>query len=86
MKEEAKNRLLIALPYMRKAVEDAKKKGSVQIGILSIKPDGSGNIEMRFDADDFFNDIGIIIDCPEQTKKDDIRADAVKFLNKHGIK
>jgi len=83
---EAKERLMTALPYFRKAVADAKKKGRVQLGILATNPDGSGDIEMRFDCDEFFADIETALGAPAQTKDDDMEADALKFLNTHRIK
>jgi len=81
----AKERLMTAMPYFRKAVSDSRKKGTVQLGVLAANADGSGNIEMRFEADGFFDDLALVIGCPMQTDEDDMRADALKFIQRHGL-
>lgn len=83
--DAAKERLLAALPYFRKAVSDAKKKGAVQLGVLATNPDGSGNIEVRFEASEFFDDLATVLGAPPQTEEDDMKAKALAFLQRHGL-
>jgi hypothetical protein len=85
-KTEARNRLLQAIPYLRFAVEEAKKDGAVYFGILAIQADGSGNIKAKFEAEDFFKDLDIILDAPAQTEDDILNAQATTFLHRLGLK
>lgn len=88
--ETAKERLLVAIPYFRNAVNSAKANagagGKVQMGILAVKPDGSGKIEMQFDCEEFFKDIEEVLGSPEHTIEKDMEVEAFKFMNQHGIK
>lgn len=85
----AKERLAVAIPYFRNAVNTAKantdKGGKVQLGVLSVNADGSGKVEMQFDCEEFFKDIEEVIGAVPQTAEDDMKADALKFLHKHGL-
>jgi hypothetical protein len=85
-KEKARARLLEALPYFRHAANNAKEGGKIQLGILSVKDGKSGQIVARFDADDFFDDLALILDAPPQTKNDDMRAAAEALLQSFGLK
>jgi len=85
-RDDATRDLLSALPYFRKAVADVRAKGGkVQLGVLSTNADGSGKIEMRFDADEFFDDLALILNAPPQTEKDDMAARALKFFQTHRL-
>jgi hypothetical protein len=88
--ETAKDRLLVAVPFFRNAIATAQKKlsegGRVQLGILATNADGSGNVEMRFDCEEFFADIEELVNAPAQTTEDDVRVAAEKFLQEHGLK
>jgi len=82
-KLQAKERLLAALPYFRSSIKNCqKKKKKLQLGILSVEPDGSGNIEMMFDFEEFFTDIETLIDAPKFTGKDEQNVLAVSFLER----
>lgn len=87
--ETAKDRLLLAIPYFRNAIASAKAKcdagGKVQLGVLATNADGSGNIEVRFDCEEFFSDIEELISAPEPTEEDNTKVEAFKFLSKHGL-
>lgn len=83
--EEARDSLLVAIPYFRHAIEEAKKKGVVKMGILMENPDGSGKIEMKFECDEFFQDIAILIGAPPQTSQDTANAKALAFKQQHGL-
>ena len=83
--EDAKNRIIEGLKYFRHMLSEAKKKGKVEFGIIAVNEDGSGNIEARFDCEEFFNDIAIAVNAPKQTEKDDLQAKAARFLQIHGI-
>lgn len=71
-----KERLLVAIPFFRNAIASAQKKldngGKVQLGILATNADGSGNIECRFDCEEFFADIEALVNAPAQTNEDDM--------------
>ncbi len=82
-KLQARERLLAALPYFRSSIKNCqKKKKKLQLGILSVEPNGSGNVEMRFDFEEFFADIETLIDAPEFTEKDQQKVEAVGFLQR----
>ena len=84
--EEVNVKLLRAIPHFRYAIEEAKKKGAVKLGILSQFADGGGKIEMIFECDEFFNDLAILVGAPPQTTEDNIAASALAFRQKWGIK
>lgn len=87
--ETAKERLLVAIPYFRNAINTAKTNvgegGKVQMGILSVNADGSGQIEMKFDCEDFFKDIEEVLGSPEHTMEKDMEVEAFKFMQTHGL-
>lgn len=83
--EQAKERMLAALPYLRHAVRQAKKTGKVQFGILSTSEEGSGRIIAKFDADEFFDDLEVILGAPPQSTEDQLKAEALEFAQIHGI-
>ena len=83
---EAKNRLLLAVPYFRAAMKDAKAKGRTEVAILAAMSDGGKSIEMACDATELFDDIALVIGAPAQTKNDDMQAKAVGFLQRFGLK
>lgn len=82
---EARDRLMQALPHFRRAVAKARLQGEVKLGILAVNKDGSGQIMVRFDADDLFDDIATLLGAPPQSAEDDMQADAEQFLQQHGL-
>jgi len=75
----------LAIGYMRHAAKDAAKDGAVEIGILSVKESGAGRVVARFEAPEFFEDLALIIGAPEQTKEDDLKAEAAQLLDGFGF-
>ena len=65
--EEARASLTTALPYFRRAVAEAAKKGLAQLAVVTSFPDGSGQIGMRFDCEEFFEDIETVLGAPPET-------------------
>ena len=86
MSEELKKKFCLAIPYLRKAIADAKKNGAVKLAIVSKKPNGSGKVECEFECEEFMTDLATLVGCPTQTEDDDARAIAEKFLQEHGLK
>lgn len=84
--DEAKAKLLAALPYLRHGIAEANKEGTAQIGIISTHPNGAGRVVLEFVVDEFISDLAVVLDAPEQTEKDTAQAKAVQFLNEHGLK
>ncbi len=84
--EEAKERLLGAIPYLRTAIKDANKEGAAELGILAKQKDGSGRIVCSFDCNEFFDDLCKVIGAPEQTEEDDWKAKAVKFVQEFKLR
>lgn len=54
---EARDRVQRGLHFMRHAMNEAAKEGRAQVGILFVRPDGTGQLVARFDAPSFFEDI-----------------------------
>jgi hypothetical protein len=84
-KEEAIKDLLEVVKYLRYSVKKASADGELEIGILSVKPDGSGKVESRFRANEFIEDIATVIDAPAYTEEDELEAKALELLQKMGI-
>lgn len=82
--EEARNRLLQAMPHFRFAMKQAALKGAAHVGILAVQPDGSGNVEAKFAAPDFFNDLALVLGAPPQSKEDDMMAGATRLVQQLG--
>jgi hypothetical protein len=86
MIEAAKQRLQKGVPYLRHAIENAKKEtGVVKLAIVSKNPDGSGKIFCEFEFEDFIKDICIVAGIGEQTEKQSLAARAREFLDTHGL-
>lgn len=81
---EAKQDLLTVLPFIRFAVEEAQKKGTARLGILSERADGSGKIECRLDCT-FVEDLALILDAPSMTDEERMKAKARQFVHVHGL-
>jgi hypothetical protein len=87
--EEAKETLVSALPYFRKAVADARtsdSEGTVKMAIVHKYADGTGKVGMTFDCDEFFDDLALVLGAGPQTEEDDLKAEARKFVQKFGLK
>lgn len=85
-KEEAKERLLSALPHFRHAASLAKRDGKMMLGILSVNDDRTGKVISRFEADTFFDDLAAILDAPPQSEEDEMEAKAEALLQQFGLK
>lgn len=91
MNAEIKEKLRVALPYIRSALKDARGEaggdGVVHLGILAVRADKSGKVICQFEAGEFFHDLAVAFDLPtENTEEEDLEADALAFLQKHGLK
>ena len=80
-KEEAAARLLEALPIFRKAVSDASTRGLPQLGIIAANPDGSGQVLIRFDAGDLFEDLALVLGAEPWSEEESRRASTLAFLH-----
>ena len=79
--EEARQKMLKAITFMRHAAKEASKKGVVYIGILAVNPDETGQVVARFEAPGFFDDLAALIDAPDQTEDDDLGALALRLAD-----
>lgn len=79
--EEAKEKILLALPYMRHAVEKAAAEGSVEVGILATQPSGAGRIVARFQAAEFFEDLATALGVGELTEAERLDAKAQAIVD-----
>ena len=85
-KQDVINDLLIAVPYIRRAINVVKEEGkTVKLGILAVNEDGSGRIEIQFDCDEFFADIAALIDLPDENEDNVAEYAAMKFMSQHGL-
>jgi hypothetical protein len=41
---------------------------------------------MQFECEEFFEDLALVLDAPPQTEENNAEAEALAFLQKHGIK
>lgn len=84
-KEKARERLLDILPALRHAMREAKNEGEFRLGVLSVRPDNTGNIVCTLEASTFLDDIALAIDAPPVDEKDDeMEAKAMKILSMFG--
>ena len=82
----AKERLQVGVPYLRHAIQNAKKEtGVVKLAIVSKNPDCSGKIFCEFDFEDFLKDVCTVAEIGEQTEKQSLAARAREFLDTHGL-
>jgi len=90
MKDELRKKMLLALPHLRFASDEAKKEagegGKVLFGILVKKTDGTGKVLATFDAGEFAEDLAILLDAPPLTEEDRADARATQFLDKMGLR
>lgn len=84
--DEAKAKLLAALPYLRHGIAEANKEGTAQIGIISTHPNGAWRVVLEFVVDEFISDLEVVLNAPPQTAEDEAQAKAVKFLDQHGLR
>lgn len=89
-KDELRKKVLLALPHLRFAAEEAKAEagtdGKVLFGVLVKKPDGTGRVLATFDAGEFVEDMAALIDAPPMTEEDRMSARAEQFLHRMGLK
>jgi hypothetical protein len=79
--EDAKRDLLIMLPHLRYAVETAALEGTVELGVLSTKPDGSGRLQCRFEAPGFVEDLALLLGAGPMTAEDRQEAAAQSIVD-----
>ena len=84
--EEARQRVLQVIPHLRYAMKDAAKEagegGTVEIGILAVKHDGSGGrVVCRFNAGEFWEDLALVVNAPRQTEESEMDAKAQQLVD-----
>lgn len=82
--DEAKADLLLALKHIRFAIEQAAKKGTPKLGILSVHDDGSGKIECKMDCT-FIEDVALMLGAPDLSEGDRRECSVRQFLDQHGL-
>lgn len=87
--DDAKARLLTALPFLRHAMEEALAEagegGNAGLGIIATKADGSGKVIARFEAPAFFEDLAEVLGASELSDEDRAVARMRQFLDEHGL-
>lgn len=63
--KEASARLSLALPHIRAAADKARDESAVGLAVIMEKPDGSGRLTARFEADEFFADLVTLAAVPD---------------------
>ncbi len=85
MTDKTRENLLIGLKYIRYAIEEASKNGKPGLAIVSVKEDGGGKVECKFDTD-FIRDVALLLNAPDLTDDDRRMCSVQKFLDVHQIK
>lgn len=89
MNDDLRKKLLLVLPHLRFAEEEAKREagpdGKALFGILVTKADGTGKVLATFEAGELVEDIAKLIDAPPFTEEDRADARAAQFLSKLGL-
>lgn len=82
-KEQIIADLTVAIPYFREAIKDAAEEagetGRVQMAVIIEREDGSGQVGMRFDPVELFDDLACLIDLPAPSEDDEINYRAEKL-------
>lgn len=85
--EEAKDRLMAVIKHLRFAASCAAEGDNrVQLGILSVKPDGAGRVVCQMDVKEFIEDIATVIGAGPQTQEDIEEAKAEQLLSRLGLR
>lgn len=84
-KEEARECLLQGLPHFRYSANEAKKVGEMKLAIVAYDNKGGGRIVSSFAADEFFDDLALVLDAPAQNADDDMEAKAVELMQKFDL-
>jgi hypothetical protein len=87
--DEVRKNLLIALPHLRFAIEEGKKKAgdgcTVEIGILVRNADGSGRIVSSL-AGEFIEDLATLLGAGPLTDAERQDAKAEKLIQEFGLR
>jgi hypothetical protein len=68
LKTNARQRMLLLIPHIRHAIEEARTRGKVELGILAVDAsDGGGRVMCRFDAEEFFEDLAQLVGAATST-------------------
>jgi hypothetical protein len=90
MNEEIRKKMLMVLPYLRFAIEEAKTKagetGAVEIGILVKNADGSGKVLASFGAGEFVEDLATLLGAGPLTEEERQDARAESFISQFGLR
>lgn len=89
MSNELRTKMLLVLPHLRFAIEEAAKKagatGSVEIGILVKNADGSGKVMASFRGVEFIEDLATLLGAGPLTEEERQDARAMKLLSEFGL-
>lgn len=84
-KDEARERLLAVMPYLRHSMKLAADGGDAEFAIISRLADKDAKLVSAFRADEFMKDLELVLNAPPQTEEDDLTAEALRFLHVHGL-
>jgi hypothetical protein len=83
MIEEARENLLVVIPHLRHAMALAKEEGKPMLGILAVEPNGGGRIVVKFEAEEFVNDLCRLLGVAvENTKEETSEAAATRLVQR----
>lgn len=90
MNEELRKKMLMVIPHLRFAVEEATTKagesGQVEFGVLVRNADGSGRVVSSFRAGEFIEDLATLLGAGPLTEEERQGAKAEKLLAEFGLR
>lgn len=90
MNEELRKKMLLVLPHLRFAVEEAAAKaagsGTVEFGVLLRNADGSGRVLASFRGAEFIEDLATLLGAGPLTDEERQDAKAEKLLSEFGLR
>lgn len=90
MNDELREKMLLVMPHLRFAVEEATKEaagaGTVEFGILVKNADGSGKVVASFRAIEFIEDLATLLGAGPLTDEERMDARALKLVTKFGLR
>lgn len=79
--EEAREKILTVLPYLRDAMAEARAKGEAHLGFLALEPDGGKRLIMSMRAEEFLDDLCTALGAPtENTEEEQLDAGALRIV------
>lgn len=84
-REQAIEHLVSVMHHFRHAIEQAKitagSTGTVGLGILAVRPDGSGRIIAQLEAPEFFEDLALVIGARPSTDEEKAQARLTQIID-----